>query len=388
MNQEPGPDASQYTVVWLCALPKSELTAARLMLDKEYPPLPVALHDSNLYYYGAIDGHNVVIVCMPPGRPGSVSASYMVHPLQQAFPNLKVHLFVGIGGGVPCQFSDSEPTNDIHLGDVVVGWPEVTGNPAVVQYDLKIQEDGKFTLLGTLDMPHRHLLTALGAILSNREIGHPHTSFQRHLSRLNLYPKFSHPGHELDRLFSQDCLHVDGESDCSRCDAGQLVKREPRRTQDPIFHQGTILSGNSVMKDARQRDQLSKQFHNALCFEMETAGVINEIHCLVIRGISDYSDSHKADDKISQGSWQRYAAATAAAFAREFLCVLPCKTVESMDSIQLANKHIYPQHGVQSPAQFGVGGVEKGYGHVNQVSFQSLGDLKSRCVTSTNVAIG
>lgn len=39
--------------------------------------------------------------------------------------------------------------------------------------------------------------------------------------------------------------------------------------------------------------------------------------CLPIRGICDYSDSHKNKD------WQGYAAATAAAYARELLEVLP-----------------------------------------------------------------
>ena len=121
MALKPTPKASEYTVAWLCALPKSELTAARMMLDEEHESLSVRFHDSNYYHYGAIYGHNVVIVCMPPGQPGSVSASNMVHPLQQAFRNLKVHLVVGIGGGVPCQPPNPDPTNDIHLGDVVVG---------------------------------------------------------------------------------------------------------------------------------------------------------------------------------------------------------------------------------------------------------------------------
>jgi nucleoside phosphorylase len=30
-----------------------------------------------------------------------------------------------------------------------------------------------------------------------------------------------------------------------------------------------------------------------LCFEMEAAGLINRFLCLVIRGICDYSDTHK-----------------------------------------------------------------------------------------------
>ncbi len=40
---------------------------------------------------------------------------------------------------------------------------------------------------------------------------------------------------------------------------------------------------------------------------------MNSFLAFVIRGICDYADSHKND------RWQRYAAATAAAFAKEFL---------------------------------------------------------------------
>jgi nucleoside phosphorylase len=46
---------------------------------------------------------------------------------------------------------------------------------------------------------------------------------------------------------------------------------------------------------------------------MEAAGLMNSFPCLVIRGICDYADSHKDD------LWQRYAAATAAAYAKELL---------------------------------------------------------------------
>jgi hypothetical protein len=47
------------------------------------------------------------------------------------------------------------------------------------------------------------------------------------------------------------------------------------------------------------------------CFEMEAAGLMDDsIGCLVIRGICDYSDSHK------NKAWQEHAAAVAAAYAR------------------------------------------------------------------------
>ena len=55
----------------------------------------------------------------------------------------------------------------------------------------------------------------------------------------------------------------------------------------------------------------------ALCFEMEGAGIIESLQCLVIRSICDYADSHK--NKL----WQPYAAAAAAAYAKELILAMP-----------------------------------------------------------------
>lgn len=53
-----------------------------------------------------------------------------------------------------------------------------------------------------------------------------------------------------------------------------------------------------------------------LCFEMEAAGLMDHFLCLVIRGISDYSDSHK------NNRWQGYAAITAAVYAKDLISAL------------------------------------------------------------------
>ncbi|KAF5975310.1 Pfs NACHT ankyrin domain-containing protein [Fusarium coicis] len=76
------------------------------------------------------------------------------------------------------------------------------------------------------------------------------------------------------------------------------------------------LPSNQVMKDAVTRDRLTQEL-DITCFEMEAAGLMDVLPCLPIRGICDYSDSHKAKD------WQKYAAAVAVAYAREFLEALP-----------------------------------------------------------------
>ena len=54
---------------------------------------------------------------------------------------------------------------------------------------------------------------------------------------------------------------------------------------------------------------------------MEAAGLMDESPCLVIRGICDYADSHK------NKRWQPYAAATAAAYAKELLSIIPTAEV-------------------------------------------------------------
>jgi nucleoside phosphorylase len=82
--------------------------------------------------------------------------------------------------------------------------------------------------------------------------------------------------------------------------------------EDVEVHYGTIASGNTLMKDPFKRDELASKA-NILCFEMEAAGLIDGFRCLVIRGICDYSDSHKND------SWQGYAAMTAAVYAKQIL---------------------------------------------------------------------
>ena len=67
-----------------------------------------------------------------------------------------------------------------------------------------------------------------------------------------------------------------------------------------------------VMRHGATRDRLRKEL-DVLCFEMEAAGVMNRVDCVVIRGICDYADSH--ENKL----WQEDAAATAAAYTEVFL---------------------------------------------------------------------
>lgn len=70
---------------------------------------------------------------------------------------------------------------------------------------------------------------------------------------------------------------------------------------------------NMVIKDAASRDELSKELVIVSSVGMEAAGLMDHFPRLIIRGISDYANSHK------HNGWKGYAAMTAAACAKELL---------------------------------------------------------------------
>ncbi|PYH88211.1 hypothetical protein BO71DRAFT_445398 [Aspergillus ellipticus CBS 707.79] len=51
---------TDYTVGWVCALPK-ELIAAAAMLDEPHPDLPRKANDHNSYTLGSVGAHNVAV---------------------------------------------------------------------------------------------------------------------------------------------------------------------------------------------------------------------------------------------------------------------------------------------------------------------------------------
>jgi hypothetical protein len=61
---------------------------------------------------------------------------------------------------------------------------------------------------------------------------------------------------------------------------------------------------------------------------MEAAGIMDEIPCLVVRGICDYADTHKQD------GWHHYAAAVAAAYGKAILLKIYGQDVEETKSMK------------------------------------------------------
>ena len=312
-------DCSDYHVAWICPVADIELLPARLMLDEEYPTPPYDTHyDENTYICGSINGHTIVVATCPPGQTGNVNAGRLTGSMFKTFLNIRMAVLVGIGGGIPSLTVSADSLENIHLGDVVVGWPG-DRKPACIYHDSgRSMGEGQLELMGTMQDPDWRLLNALGMLLSDNELGF--TEFDKQLARLHnskAKKKFAHPGLEYDKLFKAAYRH-DGDygSNCTLCNQSELVQR-PQRSEEQkhslVFHQGRIASGTAVIQDGIIRDQIRARCGGPLCVEMEAAGVDVNRRCLVIRGISDYADTHKND------LWRSYAAGNAAAFARELL---------------------------------------------------------------------
>jgi nucleoside phosphorylase len=310
-----------YTIGWICAL-SGELLAARAVLEEEHPSLRQPQRDQNSYTLGRIGKHNIVIACLPSGKYGTTSAANVAKDLFRTFTSIRFGLMVGIGGGAPNQ------RHDIRLGDVVVSSPTGRSSAGVMNYDAgKVIQDEKFLHTSSLIAPPTALLTALQRLKTDHIlIGHriKDAVHEMHQRNPRLKNECKRPKANEDRLYAAGYVHSDTNQPCDNvCDDARLITRKPRDEDedDPAIHYGLIASADKLMKDARFRDSLANE-HDILCFEMEAAGLMDNFPCLVIRGICDYSDTHKNDQ------WQGHAAVTAAAYAKELLEIIPEEDVD------------------------------------------------------------
>lgn len=299
-----------YTVGWICAI-RTEYIAAQEFLDEEHDPLESLPNDNNDYTLGKIGKHNVVIAVLPKGQYGLTSAANVARDMVRSFFNIRIGLMVGVGGGAPSQ------KHDVRLGDVVVS-TTTEDKGAVFQYDFgKTIQDQEFRTVAFLTQPPTILQTAVGGLeASYARKGHRLKEAVAEILNRNprLRKEFQSPDPSMDRLYRSEIIHDDTCCGAALGDLSNLVVRPPRAEHEdnPAVHYGLIASANQLMKDATTRDKLAAE-KDVLCFEMEAAGLMNNFPCLVIRGICDYSDTHKNKE------WQGYAAMVAAAYAKDLL---------------------------------------------------------------------
>ena len=291
-----------YTIGIVCALEMERVTV-HATLDEEHGMVQRAAGDDNAYVFGRIGAHNVVVACPAAGADNKLPAATIARNMLMSFP-IKFGLMVGIGGGV------WSPQTDVRLGDVVVSEP-TRMHGGVVQRNLV---NSQFRV-GTLKIPPWPLPDVVQSLkarnmLWDGEVGANLEAMFAKYPRLK--DKFSHQGQENDVLFEADYLHVSGDT-CAGCDWSRTVRNRPhRRDEGPRIHYGNIRSSTDEIRYGPERDRIARE-EGILCFETEMAELMDTFPCVVIRGVCDYADAH------ANKRWQGYAAAVAAAYAKELL---------------------------------------------------------------------
>ncbi|KAF5657766.1 ankyrin repeat protein [Fusarium circinatum] len=302
------------TVAIFCAL-TSESVAVRYSLDESYDSYPTITGQQDyVYNYGRIGDHNVVIA--RPHQIGPIKAAQCAATVAQQFPNVRFALMIGIGGGIP------SAKVDIRLGDIAVGIAKGS-HPGVMQYDYgKYEKEGKFTLKGSLNKPPGILLSASSALEEDEEMNE--SRLYEFLDDITRNKSYARPKAQ-DILYHASFQHINEGQDCAGClasnEVNNVISRHSRNEEVKV-HRGLILSGSGVIKNTVDRESLCRGNKDAICYEMEAAGIVDQIPCLVIRGICDYADTHKSD------IWHRYAAAVAAAYGKAILSKIHVQEIE------------------------------------------------------------
>jgi nucleoside phosphorylase len=306
--QAPRPASrDSFEVAIICVL-SLEADAVHSLFDAHWDGdliLDKAIGDPNAYSLGAIGRHNVVLVHLP--GMGKVTTDNALASCRMSFPRIKLALLVGICGVVP-----SSSDGEIILGDVIVG-------NEVVQYDFGQNLPHRSLHKDTLSVSNERSNTEL-RVLMDKIKGPRVCELLQHNMATNLGAlqentllDANYPGAEYDNLFEVNRLTEElcSQSPC-QCKSVPRRRLETKEAPEPRFHFGTIVSSNFVVKSGSIRDFIATS-ENAIAFDIESVDMWDAFPCLFIKGACDYADSHK------NKGWQRYAAATAAAFSKALL---------------------------------------------------------------------
>lgn len=333
-----------FEIAIICALPL-EYDAVCYVFDEFWDDCGDqygrAAGDPNSYTTGRVGQYNVVLALLP--QMGKTNAASATASMRSSYTNLRLALLVGVCGAMP-----RSPDGEILLGDVVI-------SSTVIQFDFGRQYPDAFmrktTVADNLGRPSKIVrnLLAIFETERNRDWLEERTTFflqqvQSKVANTRRRGKYDYPGIEKDKLFEaayrhkhhisptcicRSCVQCSDPvceeallSSCTDlgCDDRQLVWRERKQPLEqagcdpaqPVVHIGPVASGDVVMKSAIDRDRISGQT-GVIAFEMEGAGVWDEVPSIVVKGVCDYADCHK------HKGWQNYAAATAASVSKAIL---------------------------------------------------------------------
>ncbi|KAK2601556.1 hypothetical protein QQS21_004874 [Conoideocrella luteorostrata] len=340
---------NDFEIAIICAL-ALESNAVSYVFDELWDDHTHTItRDPNFYIHGRIGKHNVVLALLP--GIGKIHAAAGAAALKANYRNIRLALLTGICGAVP---RSGRTGSEIFLGDIVIG-------DSIIQFDFGRKYPDRFRPkksgadnLGSQSRSLRSVFRALEMDQLRQRLEHMTSRYLQELKEDYIKKNQSHhcrryeyPGGRQDHLFEAQYRHrhrgtktcCDDTHTCDMalqaschdvgCDEAVLVSREfpdkKRRLQQdvtsnvkhPVIHIGAIASGDIVMRSGEDRDEIA-QTEGIIAFEMEGAGIKAEIPCLIVKGVSDYADSHK------EKMWQDFAAAAAAAAAKALLDILAC----------------------------------------------------------------
>ncbi|KAJ6256673.1 hypothetical protein Dda_8538 [Drechslerella dactyloides] len=319
-----------FEIAIICALPL-EYDAVTCLVDEFWDEdgdyFGRAADDQNHYTTGRIDRYNVVLALLP--GMGKANAASVASHFHSSYRRLQLALLVGICGAVPFNTNQEE----ILLGDVVI-------SGSVVEYDLGRRFANEFRRkdtfhesLGRASADVRGFIATLGTALYCKRLQARTAYHLRSLQENSQFGKYDYPGVDEDKLFDATCRHKHHscfscticdqctqishsvceeallKSLCSdlQCDESQLVRRkrlELKRQhldidliQEPMVHFGSVASGDTVMRSGQDRDTIARK-EGIIAFEMEGAGVWDNLSCIIIKGVCDYADSHKIPPRL------------------------------------------------------------------------------------------
>lgn len=308
--------AQDYTVGWV-APTTTDFVAAQQCLDArhEVPETAITRNGQTVYAPGKLAGHNVVIAAFLGDNYGP---TIVMMDMLRSFPNIRIVLSVDVGGGAPTE------AQDVRLGDVVVGRSVIR-----YDYDLAIKRQDfhqtmtrirppPFVQSAVLDLRAQHKINGFGIQEQIDQLlaTHPH-----------LRKEFSRPPAERDRLFRPEFDHFSLCGHTKHCQAGSeylIVRQERGDDNESVVHYGSIATARLFVRDARFRDEMASDL-GVICFardapgfgdrdDLPFAGPLDDLPFVVIRGICDYADSHRNNEK-----WEGYAAMAAAVYAKNLL---------------------------------------------------------------------
>lgn len=290
-----------FEIALICALPL-EFDAVSLIFDEfwdaEGDPYGRASGDYNSYVTGRIGKFNVVVVLLSQmGKRASSSASASI---RSSYTRIQLALLVGICGAIPRV--ENGKKLPLRLGDVVI-------SKSVVQYDFGRQYPDEFVRkntfednLGKATSDLRGLLvtfeTSYGLERLRAQTSHAFAQLQVAAAKKGQSAKYELPETPYDDI-------------SERAVQGEERKLAPV-ANTPAIHIGSFASGDMVMKSKDHRDRIAR-VEGVIAFEMEGAGVWEELPCLIVKGICDYADIRK------EKSWQNCAAAAAASVCKAIL---------------------------------------------------------------------